>query len=231
MGTLLHDCPHCGTAKMSFVVFGVRPRTYPNGYNVSLGAINVGIECQACQKPASASLRLDETVAFSDWQGRVAAIVKDHGAYPNDKWSLTGFWPVKAPVVAPEHLPAPVEKAFLQGEKNLALEGCEEPAATMFRRALDVGLKLRFPDLKGDLYKKIEKLAEAHAIPQSLADWAHEVRVIGNDGAHDLDGCSVEDAVAARNFVDAVLRYLFSLPGMIDSRRPQPAGELPEEES
>lgn len=133
---------------------------------------------------------------------------------------LVGVWPEPRPVQAPENLPPAVEKAFLQGETNLALDGHEEPAATMYRRALDLALKTEFPELKGDLFKKIEKLAAENVIPQSLADWAHQVRGIGNDGAHDLDGCTQTDAEAARDFVDAVLRYLITLPEMIKRRRP-----------
>ncbi|WBT07594.1 DUF4145 domain-containing protein [Brevundimonas vesicularis] len=129
------------------------------------------------------------------------------------------IWPAASAPRVPEFLPQTVERSFVQGETNLGLHDHDEAAATMFRRALDLALKDRFPDLKGDLNKKIIKLAQDHVIPQSLADWAHEVRVIGNDGAHDLEGCTHEDAVAARDFVDAVLRYLFSLPGMIEARR------------
>lgn len=220
MSTLIHDCPHCHAAKMSFVVFGARPAPTSGGQVLNAPRALVAGECQACRNPVSAVLSYKSQVANGSWPQVVAKLVTEHHALPGGVWELKAFFPEKASPQIPEYLPTIVEKAFVQGEKNLSMEGCEEAAATMFRRALDVAIKERFPDLKGDLYKKIDRLAETNVIPDSLAVWAHMVRVIGNDGAHDLDGCSREDALSARDFVDAVLRYIFSLPGLIAARSP-----------
>jgi hypothetical protein len=111
----------------------------------------------------------------------------------------------------------------MQGERNFRTPDCEEAAATMYRRSLDIGLKVAFPDYKGDLNKRIEKLVEAHVLPTSIGDWAHQVRLVGNDGAHDLEGVTRPDLVACRNFVGAVLRYSFSFPKMVADRRADPA--------
>lgn len=227
MSTLIHDCPHCASAKMSFLIFGARSQQVFPGQQVTRGIVSLGLECQSCLKTASAKIKNTETHSHGTWTQMVAHLTREEGSYPNGKWDLVEFWPENEALNAPEFLPPQVEKAFLQGEKNLVMEGCEEAAATSFRRALDVGLKVRFPELTGDLFKKIEKLAADRVIPDSLAEWAHEVRVIGNDGAHDLEGCSLEDATAGGDFVDAVLRYLFSLPGMIAERRLGTSEETP----
>ncbi|ADG09094.1 DUF4145 domain-containing protein [Caulobacter segnis] len=219
MAVLIHDCPHCTTAKVGFAIIGGKPRPYLPNTEVAKPIVSIGLECPNCQKTASATIQYKKNLSGHSVSAIVESLPKAHDSLPNLLWDLLEFWPRVQPPRIPEFLPKSVEKAFVQGETNLALPGCEEPAATMFRRALDLGLKIRFPDLKGDLYKKVDKLASDHEIPLSLAEWAHEVRVIGNDGAHDLDGCNTDDAQAAHDFVDAVLRYLFSLPGMIAARR------------
>ncbi|MEW6390396.1 MAG: DUF4145 domain-containing protein [Pseudomonadota bacterium] len=219
MAVLVHDCPHCATARVGFAIIGGKTRPFLMNTEVLNAVVSVGLECPNCLKTASATIQRKGKISGGLLQATIDSLEKAHDSIPNLSWDLLEFWPKLMPPRIPEFLPQSVEKAFIQGETNLALRGCEEPAATMFRRSLDLGLKIRFPDLKGDLYKKIDKLAADHEIPHSLAEWAHEVRAIGNDGAHDLDGCSMEDAQAAHDFVDAVLRYLFSLPGMIAARR------------
>lgn len=220
MGTLVHDCPHCNSAKMAFVIVGVR--SLPLSSDVATNRrVTVGLQCQQCFRGAAATLRRPPLTTASEFASyHVPPLMKEGTSVPDESWHLDDFWPKPTPLRVPEYLPEAVERAFIQGGTNLALPDHEEAAATMFRRSLDLALKVKFPDMKGDLNAKIKKLADGHVLPQSLVDWAHQVRVIGNDGAHDLDGCDQADATAARDFVDAVLRYLFSLPGMIDARRP-----------
>lgn len=90
----------------------------------------------------------------------------------------------------------------------------------MYRRSLDLALKEAFPETKGALDAKLKKLVKEQKLPEALGEWAHEVRLIGNDGAHDLDGVSREDLLDARAFIDTVLKYLFTLPAQISARKP-----------
>lgn len=209
---------------MAFAIVGIRsiPNSGSNqGGGNAIGRLaTVGLQCQNCMRGAAATIRRVETVGLSNWPSYMSELLKEGPSIPGGKWDIQAFWPTPQPSRIPEYLPDVVARAFRQGETNLNVEDHAEAAATMFRRALDTGLKIRFPGYDGNLHPKIRKLAEDHVIPESLAEWAHEVRGIGNDGAHDLEGCSQEDAEAARDFVDAVLRYLFSLPGMIAARRP-----------
>lgn len=227
MATLVNDCPHCSSSRMAFLIVGARA-VRGSGRDVGNGLADnrqatVGLQCQACLRGAAATVRNSERLSVASFNTALASLNNEGVSIPGGHWSWVSFWPEKTPARIPDFLPEVVERAFSQGETNLALEDHCEAAATMFRRALDLALKIKHPDLKGDLNKKIIALAESHDLPKSLAEWAHEVRGIGNDGAHDLDGCSQEDAQAARDFVDAVLRYIFSMPGLIEARRPKAA--------
>lgn len=209
---------------MAFAIVGIKaiPNSgtdRPNGYAINRRA-TVGLQCQSCMNGAAATVGHTGPTTSGTWSSSMLELLKEGPSVPGGQWVIRAFWPEPKASSIPDHLPDVVARAFRQGETNLAVEDHAEAAATMFRRALDTGLKIRFPDYDGNLYPKIKKLADDHVIPSSLADWAHEVRGIGNDGAHDLQGCSQGDAEAARDFVDAVLRYLFSLPGMIAARRP-----------
>ena len=95
-----------------------------------------------------------------------------------------------------------------------------DAAGAMFRKALDVGLKVKFPeDSKGSLYERISRAAERHDLTPGLAEWAHKIRLDGNDAAHGEDPFSEEDAQRLQVFTELVFRYLFTLPGMMQEAR------------
>ena len=95
------------------------------------------------------------------------------------------------------------------------LNGNWDAAGTMFRKAIDVGLKIKFPEIKGKLYIRIKKAEEARGLTPELAAWAHQIRLDGNDAAHEEEPFTKEEAESLHTFTDLVLRYLFTLPGML----------------
>jgi hypothetical protein len=126
----------------------------------------------------------------------------------------------------PEQLPAKVQRAYLQAEANFPHEGHEEAAGGMYRRALDIGTKIyaaqkaETEPLKArNLGQRIEGLAAAGRLTRELADWAHEVRLVGNEAMHELDEVSREDLIAMRGFAETALTYMFTLPAMLEERR------------
>jgi hypothetical protein len=119
----------------------------------------------------------------------------------------------------PGHLSAAVARSLRQAEDNFRREDSEEASATMYRRAIDLAIKEIAPDLKGDLMPRILALVEDGRLPAAMGDWAHQVRIVGNDGAHDIEGVNRTDLEAARGFTDAFLRYLITLPKDVEERR------------
>ena len=85
----------------------------------------------------------------------------------------------------------------------------------MFRKALDAGLKNKFPEIKGSLYERIRKAEKERGLTPDLAKWADQIRLGGNEAAHDEEPFSEQDAERLRTFTDLVLRYLFTLPGVL----------------
>lgn len=156
---------------------------------------------------------------WPDFPNRVARMAASSDEVSIHDFMVGRIWPMPEPLRIPDHLPQSVERAFRQAEKNFTQEDCEDAAATMYRKALEAGLKHLHPEAKGNLAKRIKDLAATHDLPKAIGEWCDEIRLIGNDGAHEDDGVSRAELTEARDFVDATLRYLFSLPAMIEERR------------
>ena len=224
MAILVLGCPHCGAERMTFRVAGGAPnRGYGDAPMVSIFA-----ECLSCFHPVCVeALSVNAGAIQSNVAQLLGNAMNSQNDMLNSGFVLKEMWPPARTPQIPDALPGEVQRAFLQAEKNFFSLDCEEAAATMYRRSLDLGLKIAYPEYKGDLNKRIENLVEQHVLPSSIGDWAHQVRLVGNDGAHDLDGVTKADLVACRNFVDAVLRYTFSFPKMVADRRADPAAASP----
>ena len=64
----------------------------------------------------------------------------------------------------------------------------------------------------------MEKSGKLH---KSLPDWADEVRLIGNDGAHfdPINDISISDANDIINFISELLNYIYILSSNLSRRR------------
>ena len=141
---------------------------------------------------------------------------------PNDV-KILAFYPPPATPEAPDHLPPNVEAYFLEAAANV--KAGPNAAGAMLRKTIDVALKHMDPDLTGKLVTRIDKAAKSGNLTPQLAEWAHHVRLEGNDAVHDDDPFTVKEAEALFRFTELVLMYLFTLPGMLKERRGEPAAE------
>lgn len=131
-------------------------------------------------------------------------------------------FPMRPNTEAPAHTPENVGKFYKQGTDNLP--GNYDAAGMMFRKALDVSLKVKFPDIDGTLtlYQRITEAEQQQGLTPDLAEWAHQIRLDGNDAAHEEEPFSKEDAESLHTFTELVLHYLFTLPGMLAEARGVP---------
>jgi hypothetical protein len=128
-------------------------------------------------------------------------------------------------LLIPENLPADVERIYIQAERNFPVAGNEEAAGTMYRKALDVGLTIIAPTVTGILKTRIAKLVQQNLLTPSLGEWADQIRLLGNETAHEIDHTR-DELESLRNFSDLVLRYLFTLPALVTARK-APAPKTP----
>lgn len=212
MAAFPHACPYCGTSQASFEVMSeYRPVRFPDH-------IHAHARCGVCSQAV--------TVVFNPLNKKVArgsfTLTNHLQGNPNDV-EIIAFYPPPATPEAPDHLPPNVEAFFLEAAANVKTG--PNAAGAMLRKSIDVALKHVDPALTGKLVSRINKAAESGKLTPELAEWAHHVRLEGNDAVHDDDPFTAEEAAALHEFTELVLMYLFTLPGMLKERRGKSAAE------
>ena len=198
-GVVQRDCPYCRTRAVAFTAIS----EWTAGDN-SRRALFL---CGACK----------EGVIW-EWWGNPQSIVNVIGFL--DRWGiyLSRQWPEPLPGAAPDDTPPNVGKFFAQGVSSLET-GSFDAAGMMFRKALESATKILDPDsANARLVRRIDLLAEAQKITPDLAQWAHEIRLGGNDAAHEEELFTQEEAEELRHFIESFLRYAFTLPSAVRRR-------------
>ena len=73
-------------------------------------------------------------------------------------WQVKQLWAICSRAQGPRSLPTDVARIYLQAERDFPMKGNEEAAGTMYRKALDVGLKKIDATATGTLAARIKKL-------------------------------------------------------------------------
>lgn len=120
---------------------------------------------------------------------------------------------------APEHVPQLVAQHYLDAMENLQ-RGKWTPAAAMFRKTLETALKVFAPEVEAwMLEKRIDKLHCEGRITPAIRDWAHELRLDGNEALHDTAPADEDLAKQMQGLTEYILTYLFTLPEKVRQRR------------
>ena len=120
------------------------------------------------------------------------------------------MYPGKTPLTG---LPEKVEKRYLSALKVQDID--PSAFAIMIGRTLEA--VCNHEQVPGNnLKQKIDNLIQSDRIPKPLSEMADQLRQIGNLGAHDTeDDVTKEDVPIIRDFVDALLEYLYLAPAKI----------------
>ena len=200
------DCPHCGIRGVAFTVL----TDLPVGID-SLPLFDTFAACGRCGRAIVAN--------FESRTGDTPKqlLQSGHRSYLN----LMSLTPTAPSTGAPDRTPERAANYYRQGMENLPNN--LDAAVSMFRSALEAGLREKFPDIEGTLYKRIEDAADQGGLTSDLADWAHHIRLGGNDAVHGEEQFSKEDAERLQTFTELVFMYLFTLPGMLEDAQAEPA--------
>ena len=205
MPTLVTDCPHCETTQIALRVV----------HTLQIGSYNglVYLFCPHCKLPSCAA------VTSSRQQIQFQTASNSDGSFNSNEFQIDEIWPNQKKLNIPEALPEAVARAMKQAEANFPKSGHEEAAGVMYRRALELGLKAISPELSGSLAKRIEILGSQGRLTSALVDWSGQIRVLGNESAHDEEMPDRKELAALRGLTDMVLQYLFSIPALVNQRR------------
>jgi len=203
-------CPHCG-AKAHLVM-------EHNDYHISRNNDQynyITFRCKPCQKlsvrvfhskqnPYSQELMLE----MEGWSGQFPTT----DTTPNEKFI--------------EFAPEDVIADYTEGLICLA-NGADKAAASMFRRAIQNAMLNLGADAKKDL---LDQIKDVGSLTKDIQDWAHNIRIFGNWGAHPQDDNLKEIdhdlALEVKDFVDQFINYIYVMPGKVAAARDKHAKKV-----
>ena len=190
-------CPHCGNASY-FKPVGT---PYIETTHVAMTMCNAA-QCEACKN-----------------------FVLGVGTRPlgQQAIALQYFYPLGRPNDSVDAaVPANIAADFKEALRCRWIEGFKA-TVTMCRRAIQASCLGKKADKNKKLVGQIDELAANGVITTSLKDFAHEVRLEGNDGAHpDADGLEnvkQKDADDIIEFTREYLHHVYVMPAKLAARR------------
>lgn len=116
-------------------------------------------------------------------------------------------------------IPVEIRKDYEEALKCKSISS-HRASCAMFRRALQGALLQKGADAKLDLIKQIESL---DVLPKDVKDWAHQIRIFGNWGAHpdkdNLKDVGNDDVAEVHDFMSKLLLYIFIMPEKVKLSR------------
>ncbi len=202
MGTIKRNCPHCYAKSMAFRSFAAQ--LVDNRWFTAL-------QCNGCHGGYFVEVEDNTHTNPHDYKGDI----------PSCKYfRIVNEYPRKVEKETPKYLPENIENFYSQS--IFALRGDNyDSSAIMSRKVLEVSVKKIHPEGEGNLYKRIEALADQGIITRELKDWAHIIRQEGNESAHEEEPVTKEFAESIQSFTELFLLYVFTMPGMVKIKKPQ----------
>jgi hypothetical protein len=145
-------------------------------------------------------------------------------------WTGVHWWPVPGAGTLDPAVPDAVASAYDEGSRCLAVQA-DRGAVVMFRGALAEIVTNKgsaAAQAKGTLFNQLDQMAQDGTLHPSLIEWAKEIRVLGNAGAHPntLAPVSHDDATDLSQLTRRMIEMLYELPARIDRSR-QTRGTTP----
>lgn len=128
--------------------------------------------------------------------------------------------------ISTEHFPSSIKSAYVQALRSYKMSFFDS-SVLMCRKCLE-GLCKILGVTGRNLYQRLEKLKIENHIDERFLEWGHQIRLIGNEAAHDIDTpVSKKDAQDILEFTEAILIYVFSLTqryeALIERRKIHPS--------
>lgn len=174
------------------------------------------IYCPYCHRYTALSNR---GIYLNYWMGECNAC---HDVVLVNNYNGT-IYPHPLPKPVSEKIIEPIRKDFM--EANLCFSvSAYRAAAVMARRALQSICLDKGAKEGDDLKKQIDWLFAQGVVTKDLKEWAHEVRLVGNDAAHPKkpegnQPVSKEDAEDILQLLDQFCQVLYVAPAIAEERK------------
>lgn len=209
-------CPRCGVHS-SFDVIGSLPVTFDGGRTLERDGSSLptysdqvtSLICRHCHQGV--------VVVEEKWIGDAPC---RQGIRQGGQITWRGFhwWPNPGATLH-EAVPSQIRGAFNEAVQAISAN-CPRAGAVMARRTLEA-ITVDKGESKGTLQQRLQALTDRNLLLPTLADWAKEVRLIGNAGAHfdPIEDVSQEDARHLANFIRELVHYMYVMPHELNKRR------------
>ena len=226
----LPKCPHCYRKAVIGMYTGERPlpvelwegyiesmKKSPKWRDASVHSIlTTFFCCQSCGKGITATIACFSVSSPRTYEGNIDQ---------NNLFLVHELYPEPPDNICPEYSPENAIKLYPQFAENLKSKYYDS-CVSIGRKILDIATKALDTSAKElNLVKRINKLCEDGVITKDLKEWAHAVRLIGNETLHEDSLTSKEDAEDLYYFVEAFLTYTFTLPNRLKERMHRKKGE------
>jgi hypothetical protein len=205
-----HTCPHCGLEHAGFTALAEKAH-FAGGQTPTRHTII--FSCPRCFEIIAISIEVKATQSvLTNQRGDFLLLIKRTGR-------IVEIYPDRESNSAPEHVSEPVKRCYLQAADNKKRKNFDA-AGAMYRKCLDLATKELDPGLAGKkLDVRINALHAAGHLTTPMKDWAHNVRLDGNEAAHESEELSPEEISQLAAFAEVFLQYAFSLPAQVTARR------------
>ena len=205
-----HDCPYCKTKAIAYSS-RYEWRVPNDGYKKLILAT-----CNGCSGGVIFLFSLTQHTADYLFQN-ASGDLKVNGI------ATLKFWPGEVSGDTPEDVPENVARLFDQSLTCIRQQAWDAAGMTL-RKTLEVSTKGLDPTLAAKtLAARIDALHATGRLTSDIAAWAHEIRLDGNQATHEEEPFTADQVSSLHNFVEAYLRYIYSLPAMVARSRAQRA--------
>jgi len=233
MFTVRLQCPHCGRDKdfqVTNLTHYISKEPLPNkahtrqgagGYNYAMTdktRAYAVIACPECNGPVLLVYELMMDVLSN----LLNAINDGKRIYDGPLPNLVRMYPEPKKPIVSEYYPGKVSKIFASVQKQFkdtADEMAAVNAVIACRSAMEVALK-SLETQGSNVFEHINDAREKGLITQGLADWAHHLRLQGNEAVHELEA-NREEAQEMIEFLHLFLEITFVLPKRIEMKKHQ----------
>lgn len=214
---LTGPCPRCGRTSN----FGLRTGPHPIAYGG--------------RQPASSGRGpATEQVAVLDCAGCAEATVVvernlNPPGVPEQRIVGLHWWPPPGAADLDRDVPEPVASAFSEGMRALSAN-CPRAAAVMFRGMLAAVVAVKGGEAArqaSTLYQQLKGMEQEGTLHPSLVEWAAEIRLVGNAGAHpdELEPVDQAEAADLARLCRHLVTVVYEAPARIRrARRLRPGG-------
>ena len=125
----------------------------------------------------------------------------------------------------PDNLPPQIERIYK--DDLMTVRGSARHTIISCRTILESACKQILEVKNKKLIAMIDTLKNDGLIPSAMADWAHTIRIIGNDAVHEDESPGIDEASEIVAFTDNLLQLLFTYPARIEKIREQLPSKFP----